>query len=211
MDFEITPITILNKLLVGCTFFGCHFHFAQIIWRFIQRSNMTARYKQDVEFKNFVRLPIACTRSKDEYNKILTHFQFPSNDADYNNFKKYFSDNFLSNNTSTSIQTHETNFWSVSFRVINNIPTTTNSLEAWHRNINSKTVVVHPNITKFISMLQKEELKTAIRVTQLKDGKGGSRIRLRNSAVKNIVGNYSLYTGLEYISTIIRNTELKFD
>ena len=37
------------------------------------------------------------------------------------------------------------------------IPRTTNSVEAWHRNINQSAIVAHPNIARFVELIKNNE------------------------------------------------------
>jgi hypothetical protein len=121
-----------------------------------------------------------------------------------NFFKKYLNDFCLQSTNEESL------FWSCNNRILKQIPTTTNSLEAWHRSINSKTGV-HPNILKFIIMLQKEELKMSIKIEQLKNGKFLTKRGVYEIQMYTICCNYEFYDGLEFIETIIKNTFMKFE
>ena len=50
-------------------------------------------------------------------------------------------------------------FWNVYSRVRKNVARTTNSAEAWHRTLNFRNQVAHPNIAQLINEILNEEIK----------------------------------------------------
>ncbi len=61
-------------------------------------------------------------------------------------------------------------FWDVSERIVLNIPRTTNTIEGWHRALNVLASVRHPNIGRFIHVLQVETEKTRVHVARTLNG-----------------------------------------
>ncbi|KAG0436100.1 hypothetical protein DMUE_4389, partial [Dictyocoela muelleri] len=78
---------------------------------------------------------------------------------------KFFKGNFLSDNLESA---KNINSWNLNERILRNIPTPTNSLEAWHGYLNKKNLSPHPNYDKFTSMLRKEEEMNRIIASNLK-------------------------------------------
>jgi hypothetical protein len=47
---------------------------------------------------------------------------------------------------------------------------TTNSVKAWHKNLNAKAVVKNTNLAKFVDLVQKEQILTEFKWIQLLNG-----------------------------------------
>ncbi|KAG0441689.1 hypothetical protein DMUE_0857 [Dictyocoela muelleri] len=54
-DFEFAAIYSFRKIFPSAKLRGCHFHYAQSIWRNVQKSGLTSNYKNDDVFNNFIR------------------------------------------------------------------------------------------------------------------------------------------------------------
>ena len=85
------------------------------------------------------------------------------------NFLRYFEENYI-NGKNDQEPAYAIAFWSTYERVLQEIPRTTNSLEAWHRHINRLTVNAHPNIARFIEVMKQEENSTTFQLTRLFNG-----------------------------------------
>jgi hypothetical protein len=81
---------------------------------------------------------------------------------------------------------------------------TTNTVEAWHRGINKKLGVVHPNIGNFINCLQKEE--EIVRCNFLKATMGLIEYPKRNwekeGKFYNIVKNYEWFESFGFFVSL---------
>ena len=84
---------------------------------------------------------------------------------------KYFEDNYICGNNGTD-PTYPISFWSTHDRVLQGIPKTNNSLEAWHSNISKVIVIVspHPNIARCLEVLKQEEQFVSIQLKRLFSG-----------------------------------------
>jgi hypothetical protein len=54
-DFEIGQINGIKKVFNNIDVKGCHFHFTQIIWRLIQNNKLVCEYKENENFRRFVK------------------------------------------------------------------------------------------------------------------------------------------------------------
>jgi hypothetical protein len=86
---------------------------------------------------------------------------------------EYFTNYYLNDNDVFNSGFDVIKFWSCYERVLNNIPRTTNGVEAWHRTLNARCQVAHPNLGKFITIIQKEEEVVKYKLTQKINGKIG--------------------------------------
>jgi hypothetical protein len=101
-------------------------------------------------------------------------------------------------------------FWSCRNRLLENIPLTTNSLEAWHAGFNTRSSVRHPNIAKLINLLQKEEQKQNLKLANLKKGKIGKKQKNYKELI-NILRNEKNYSETEFLNSICEKINIKFD
>jgi hypothetical protein len=46
--------------------------------------------------------------------------------------------------------------WPTSSRVLDMAPSTTNNVEAWHKNLNAESVLKHPSLAKSVDLKQKK-------------------------------------------------------
>jgi hypothetical protein len=116
-------------------------------------------------------------------------------------FIEYFKFNFIGDET--RIPLFEIKFWNCGKRILSNIPRTTNSLEAWHRNLNFNCNICHLNLGNFIDILIQENEKTRIKRIQAKksinfDGKDLKKEEL----LRLFVLNFEFYEELEFLECL---------
>ena len=94
-------------------------------------------------------------------------------------------------------------------RVLNDLPKTNNSVEAWHRGFEAEVGAHHPNIWRFIKCLQKEQSFNEVRIEQYVAGIESEppRKRYRDSAkrLKSLVQIFNQDNIIEYIRGIAHN------
>ncbi|KAG0441428.1 hypothetical protein DMUE_1063 [Dictyocoela muelleri] len=115
---------------------------------------------------------------------------------EYELIYNFFERNFIKNKS----------FWSVQKRIIDNIPTTTNTCEAYHRHLNSKVSRKNSSLGRIIDIIKKEEMRTMILTQNLKSG----LIKQKNVAnvLRNIIMNYKMFEGFKFYETISRIYEI---
>lgn len=59
MDFESAFVNGLNEVFPETQIHGCHFHFAQAVWRHIQKTNLQPKYGQDCESATNIKMLVA--------------------------------------------------------------------------------------------------------------------------------------------------------
>ncbi|KAG0438440.1 hypothetical protein DMUE_3086 [Dictyocoela muelleri] len=96
-----------------------------------------------------------------EYQRIIN---LKENIFYYDVFIEYFSKNFI-NNDLKNYKNYKT--WSVYNKIINNIPTTTNSCETYHRHLNSKFKNKNQNINLVINALKSEERRIRLKIQNI--------------------------------------------
>ncbi|XP_026806008.1 uncharacterized protein LOC113549056 [Rhopalosiphum maidis] len=104
--------------------------------------------------------------------------------------------------------------WSVSERLIQDLPRTKITAESWHRKIN-RIISPHPGLHKFIQQLQKVQNETEITVEMLDCGRPTKKTKKvnieSNLRLKSIHARFisnENYDKLEYLREIAHNLNL---
>ncbi|RVD93284.1 hypothetical protein TUBRATIS_001850 [Tubulinosema ratisbonensis] len=143
------------------------------------------------------------TEYKKENTQILDDFLF------------YFKKTYIGSSRNSGIfeKIYDPKFWSVYSRILKNLPRTTNSVEAWHRNLNQKSLIAHPNIAKFIDIIKKENEKTRFNITQIFNGSFSFNLFNPSKEVKLqiILNNFNHFKELNYFKALITVYNWKFD
>ncbi len=58
-DFELALVQLLELEFPGAHIHGCYFHFAQSLWRKVQRLGLVEEYKEDAFVRRFVRVRVS--------------------------------------------------------------------------------------------------------------------------------------------------------
>ncbi|KAG0441570.1 hypothetical protein DMUE_0953 [Dictyocoela muelleri] len=206
-DFEPALVSSLKINFEHSKINGCYFHFSQIIWRKIQQLNLQLDYKNDPNFRKMVRLIILLSYVPTEninleFKKIEDLYGKNEKNMD---FLKYFEHSFVQKNL---VFYKSVSFWSVHERIKKNIPTTTNSVEAWHRHLNTFVSKNSENLGKIIDILKTQDQKAKILKENLLAGNYSPSSR--SNKLRNIVVNYPFYINLEYLDSINKIVNFKF-
>jgi hypothetical protein len=179
VDFEKGLINALSSVFKVSKISGCLFHFGQSVWRKLQECGLSNEYNKNKQFKKFIRkhlnlafVPVGCLEK--EYLKVSNCFTVAANlTENFENFKNFFIKTYIKNNKNKNIYNnaiYDHSFWSVNENILKNIPRTTCTIEAWHRVLNNSTLYPHPNLAKFVEMIQNEEEITRVKIIQELNG-----------------------------------------
>lgn len=173
-------ITDFEKGLIGATKmvfpeahnYGCQFHHSQATWRKVQELGLASDFHNNeqirIVYKKLMSLSFFPeTEVLAVFNHLKTSFLLEATNEGVKTFINYFEKNYIMGTESSH---YNINFWSCYHRVVNNIPRTINSSEAWHRSVNFQTVVKHPNLAKLVEVLQTEEDLTSFSLTRVCSG-----------------------------------------
>ncbi len=170
MDFEKALNNSTAMVFDRCKIFGCNFHFGQIIWSNIQKLGLSVVYKKPSWQRgilkrcfHFAFIPIEHVLL--EFEKISQKAREYDRDDRIMNFLIYFRKQFIAGENQPE-PAYAISFWSCFLRIQNSIARTTNSLEGWHRQLNSS----HPNLAIFLNVLCREEQRSFVKMTQIKSG-----------------------------------------
>ncbi|KAG0425130.1 hypothetical protein DMUE_6053, partial [Dictyocoela muelleri] len=211
LDFEQAQFTSIRNVFPACKIYTCYFHLSQIFWRHLQKSECVGIYLSSKDFRFNCKLILALAYIKETdtisgYEKLRKIFDNKENSRELITILEYFKSNFLIFHGDTP---KNVGIWNLYYRVLNNIPTTTNSLEAWHGHINRKAKTPHPNYDRLMGLLKKEEERSRIVSKNLYDGT--LKVRKISHSVIIILQNYEFYNVEEILYSIAKSIELKFN
>ena len=151
---------------------GCLFHLGQDLWRKVLDSNLSAAYRDDenlriqvkmmlaLSFVPVVDVPAAFEDLVDSYPPLLTPLA------------NYWEDTYIGRqrrgrraNPRFSIA-----LWNVRERVVDNLPRTNNSVEAWHRSFQQTVDCQHPSVYKLIEHFRQEQDHFELKIERFLSG-----------------------------------------
>jgi hypothetical protein len=199
-DFEIALISAIKSVYTNTTHKGCYFHFCQSIWRRLQQEGLSIEYNNDKYFNYCIRslfglafVPLA--KFKEYYQVVLEKIKNNGFSESKQRFLKYFNETYVEKDNCNESM-FSINFWNCHDSMIKCQPITTNSVEAWHRTINTRISIPHVNLGKLIAEFMHEETLNRMFVTRFLSG--NERIVFLDSERKYelllVVKNCILYT-----------------
>ncbi len=174
IDFERGLINSIATSFPSSKVYGCNFHFGQMIWRRIHGSGLSGVYKSQTWQRGIIRkcfhlafIPVSHVLM--EFERICHEASTNVEDESLLNFLIYFRKNFVAGEERPE-PAFNVSFWSCYDRVISSVQRTTNTLEGWHRALNSSFNRSHPNLAAFVEVLRREEQRMYFNLTQIKNG-----------------------------------------
>jgi hypothetical protein len=129
----------------------------------MHKNGMSREYKQNFKFQSKFKLILALAfvpnhKVTFEYEKLLDYFLNTTTEESLINCLLWFEKNYIKNqNYKKSNSNTEYFIWSVYDNIINDLPKTSNSLEGWHRALNSRISHKNPSLCELFKELQAEQ------------------------------------------------------
>lgn len=207
IDFEQALKNSLESIFNNSKIHGCNFHFGQSVLRKVQKINLFSDYINDIDTKNVIRnflnLAFVPKEFVIENFKNLILITREKYKTKFDNFIEYFNKTYIGLNIIQPL--YRISFWNANKRIKENIPRTTNCLEAWHRSINFNCNVSHPNFAKFIEVLIQENEKVRVCLIQSRSQiRIGNRNLLKEEKLRQIVLNYCFYKDNEFFENLLQ-------
>jgi hypothetical protein len=157
VDFEQAPRKAFKSSYPDSEFYGCCFHFTQIIWRKIQELRLVVIYNSDFSFKLNIRMLLSlCFVREDKvrhyFDLLKTKLNHERERNKYVKIIKFFEKNYI------NVSDENLRFWNAYNRVLAFLPRTTNALEGFHRAINKLFSRANPDLGYFGEKLHEEHL-----------------------------------------------------
>lgn len=215
MDYEKAAMNAVAECYAGIDVQGCFYHLSQSIYRKVQALGFQERYQDDAEFAMSVRMvaalafvPLADTV------QVFEELQEFTEDDEMIQLLDYFEDNYIGRRRrrgrGNPLFVREV--WSVHSRVQNELPRTNNSVEGWHRKMQAAVAAHHPNIWRFLTVLQREQSFLNVKISQQLGGHPVEPPRKKyrdcNARIMNIVNDFVNREHLDYLRAIAHNIQV---
>lgn len=211
-DFEMALINSCKIAWPLSVHYTCLFHFGQSIWRYLNENGQSSRYKTDSSFRKLIRrlLNLAFVPELyiyDYYLKILNW----ANEIKIENiamFLKYFERMYMGVFDLFEVRIvkpiYDCDLWNCFKRIKNDIPRTTNNVEAWNRHWNRKNEISHPNIGRLVSKMKEEEEINFYVLTRAQAGKfEPSNINYKKEhELKILIAGFEFFEDFEYLDAL---------
>lgn len=211
-DFEKACQNAIRSSYPESQLVGCLFHLGQCMWRKVQDLNLTDSYRDDENFRMHVKMLLAL--SFVPVADVINAFEQLTDECpdEFQPLVDYWEDNYIGRKR----RTHRANprfsltIWNVYDRVVNDLPRTNNSVEAWHRCFQQTLDCQHPSVFKLIEQFRKEQDHVEIQLERFHGGErrpeaSKSKYVQLNKRIKNIADSYRNLPLIDYLRTIAHN------
>ncbi|XP_040062736.1 uncharacterized protein LOC120837441 [Ixodes scapularis] len=174
MDFEKAEENALLECIPYVEVHGCLFHFAQSIWRRIQKLGLHARFIDDSTYdlipKQFLALCFCnvfdvCDRYRMLARQLLDLF---ARTEQYQDFLDYFENTWVG-------RPHKDPWfpifmWNCKRVTEVSLPRTNSNVESWHRVLQNFIGTFHPTVFELLDALFSEQVRVDVMAIQLDVG-----------------------------------------
>lgn len=216
MDFEHGIFTSCKSIFPQSILNGCLFHLSQIVWRKLQGFKYTCMYKENSEFRFNINLIMALSFVPYQYIETQAKFLMEYFVRE-NVFKEaievlnWFTINFI--DKETCLPNHHPEFWSVYKRTLNKQPRTTNSLEGYHRHLNSVCEVSNPTLLSLGKELIKENflVKKSLNDSHYLYFTKTKKLQNELSEIDEIVMSFNKFYDVEFLKAVAINFKFELN
>ena len=185
------------------TFCGCLFHFAQILWRKLQNEGLSEDYKAEEneslrrEFHCLIALAFEPER---DVENAFDELWATSEEESLQPLFEHVEDNYVKGKRrgrGRSAPAFPPKLWNCYERVLEDLPRTTNTAEAWHRRLNLIVGKHHPSFYVLLDQLKDEVEVINAEVTRAEGGHSPPRKRTKyedtDKRIARVVDRYATY------------------
>jgi hypothetical protein len=171
IDFEQGMVNAINNVFPQALVKGCHFHYAQNIWKKVKKYNLVTLSKQENirrQIANIIALPLI---PPNEVNNCMENIldELSDYDSKLNRLTDYVIRNYIDDaRFSSSMWNH--------FDTVGERPRTNNHLEGYHRQLNAR-VRTNPDLWTWINEVKSSEESIMCRYEQEQAQKRSTRPR----------------------------------
>ncbi|KAH9359980.1 hypothetical protein HPB48_018468 [Haemaphysalis longicornis] len=195
-DFESAAIIAAGNIFRQVRVQGCFFHLCQAVYRKLCKLGFQTRYGSDEDFAVQVRMLPALAflppaEVAEAFEDVMTRFP-----PEALQIALYFEDTYIGRRRRNGLlsATFPTSIWSVHRSVVEGLPRTNNSAEAWHRSF------------------QKEQSLQEMRIAQLDAGQQPpglpAKYRALNARILRVLEDHDSARPLATLESIARNVRL---
>ena len=161
-DFELALVQSLELEFPGARIHGCYFHFAQCLWRKVQRLGLVEEYKEDEFIRRFMQKSAAIAFVPPSFVRVSWNglkADMPDN-SKVQSYADYFDETWMNG----QFRPRMWNYYAHSG------PRTNNHLEGWHNRMKRIARKAHPNLYEVLELFQREQAATEVTIQQLEAG-----------------------------------------
>jgi hypothetical protein len=208
-DFEKGAINAIKTYMPETNIFGCYFHFAQSLWRQMQKKHLSNQYVTDMDLRlKFKGLKALCFVPPQDvivaYNLLVA-----SSTKEFIPMLKYLETYYIGKPVESrpglrKIPSFPISFWNCYQRCINGEQKTNNSLEAWHQQFEN-ACGKHPTLNRLIENMRLEQKNTEILIVQINTGDTYQQRlthKTRADSIKSVAMKYQNNGLKDYIDKI---------
>jgi hypothetical protein len=174
-DFEMATLNAIRHCFPSSSISGCYFHFAQNLWKHMQKNSLATLYTHDKEIRVAFRA-MQCLAFVPK-NDVVFAFKELSKTvpAQFQCMLDYLEEFYIGKLIGKSKNNRQEPLfpiaiWNVHDRVMNDTHRTNNSLESWHKQFEADLDMKHPTINRLIEAFRIEQRNTEINYIQLTGG-----------------------------------------
>nr|CAD2168280.1 unnamed protein product [Meloidogyne enterolobii] len=212
IDFEKSVENVIRALIPQTHVAGCWFHFNQSIWQSIQNLGLNTRFDQEPEYalalKKFSVLALCDVQNVfQRFEHLADHFlqQFGDTEA-HQDFIENIENMFIGRPRRSPLFPIE--MWNSKYITEFQLPSTKNSVEFWHRNLQNIWSSLRQNFFRFLVRILNENEKVDVLCSKLDAGEEVSvyskvEYKQANQRLLEIIQNYSNLNENDYFTQCV--------
>lgn len=214
-DFEKASQNACSSVFPGAQLVGCLFHLGQNLWRKIQQLNLTTAYRDDEHLRMHVKMMLAL--SFVPVADVPAAFDVLVDDCPplMMPLTEYWEDTYIGRQRRgrRANPRFALLLWNMRDRVIDNLPRTNNSVEAWHRSFQQTVDCHHPSVYKLIEHFRQEQDHYELKIERFRAGfrqpeSSKSKYVRLNRRLKALVPTYGTVPVADYLRGIAHNINI---
>jgi hypothetical protein len=214
-DFEKACHNAVTHVFPAAQLVGCLFHLGQCLWRKVQEVHLTAAYRDDDRLRLYVKMLLALSfvPSADVPAAFDTLVENSPNEM--NDLIDYWEDSYIGRQRRhrRAEPRFPVRVWNVRDRVIEGLPRTNNSVEAWHRAFQQTIDCHHPSIYRLIDQFRKEQDRVEIDLERFQAGirqpeASKAKYVQLNRRLQTLIPTYNTINILDYLRGIAYNLSI---
>lgn len=214
-DFEKAIHNACSVIFPEAQLVGCLFHLGQNLWRKVQQLNLATAYRNDMHLRMHVKMMLSL--SFVPVSDVPAAFEDLVDDCPplMVPLTEYWEDTYIGRQRRgrRANPRYALHLWNMRDRVIDNLPRTNNSVEAWHRSFQQTVDCHHPSVYKLVEHFRQEQSHYELKIERFHAGirqleaSKSKYVRL-NRRLQALVPTYGTVPVGDYLRAIAHNMNL---
>ncbi|XP_030072563.1 FLYWCH-type zinc finger-containing protein 1 [Microcaecilia unicolor] len=167
-DFEKASQNAVTKVFPGSCLSACLFHLGQCLWRKVQDCGLSELYRSSEDVRISLKMLLALSFLPIEDVSVGFECIVENCCSELTPVTDYWEDTFIGcQRQKRRVEPcYPISVWNVCNRVMDGLPRTNNSVEAWHRSFQQTVDCHHPSIFKLVDHFRREQDRTEIEISR---------------------------------------------